>query len=128
MAAKKKIRLPFDPITGEIMDQEELPWHWVQVTVNGKQEHKKEVKPEYQGLSIIWKENDPFFARLKFQGIHSTYSGSAVATVEDTSIGVQYSIYASEFNDVVDRFTDGGHLEGLWQYKHKGRGWVLVGA
>lgn len=128
MAKKREDRLAFDPITNELLPDGVIPSHYVWVWDENDGRTSTLVPNDgYEGLSVIWRENDPFHARLKLTQIGRTYSGSAVVELLDVDTNMEYSMYAAEFNVIVDRFGDGGILCGLWKYKRKGGSYVLQG-
>ena len=125
MAKKNgKDMIAYDPINGQPLFDEELPFTWSR---DAKGCSIKELRPEYAGLSLVWKRNDPFFGRYRLLGISRTYSGSATADLENIDTGEEIDMYASEFNDVVDRLKEGGILEGDWIYRRKGGRYTLEG-
>ena len=75
--SNKSDRIALDPLTKDLCPREELPYQY-----DYDQTTRKSIKvlPDgYEGLSIIWVENLPFYAKLKFNGISRTYSGNATA-------------------------------------------------
>ena len=125
MAKKSKSQIAFDPITKQALPAEELPFTWVRDP--STHETVKSYDPMYEGLEVEWRPNLSFFARFRLTGLSSTYSGSATADVENVDTGEQLDMYASEFNQVIDRIKDGGILEGNWIFRRKGGRYTLEG-
>ena len=125
---KRKIDgIPYDPITGYILHSEHLPgtWTWDPVI----RQNVLILKDEYKDLEIIWKPNIAFHATYRFDGIHSTYSGTGYAQLTDTTTGESFMMYSAEFNEVLNRFTNGPELDGMWVFKRKGGSqFALAGA
>ena len=112
--AKELTRIPFDPVTSEILNSDELPYHWGRDPVTN--EYVKEYDPAYLGLSIIWVNNDPFNRQLKLVEIACSYK-TPYAILEDTVTKAHYTMYAVDFNRVLNRFNSSGFLEGSWKFR-----------
>ena len=121
MAKQKVDLIAFDPITRRPCPSEQLPKIYNPDYKQGVSNDYYIPHPDYVGLELLWVDNLPFYAKLKFEGIRSTYSGSATACLTDIETGIEYTMYANEFNEVIDWFIEGGILEGCWKFKRKGQ-------
>ena len=113
------------PITGEFLQNGELPFHWGRDSSGG---YIKVYDSKYDGLSVLTVPNAPFYAKLRIDHMAATCSGSAYVVLKNVDTDAEYTIYSKEFNQILDRFIDDGVLEGHWIYINKASRHTLAGA